>query len=53
MACHLGRVPRKGDSFEIGNLKFSVLRADARQVHLLLVEQLPEPAPAAEHVTND
>jgi magnesium and cobalt transporter len=42
VASHLGRVPRKGDIFEIGNLQFSVLRADARQVHVLLVEKLPE-----------
>ena len=37
-----GRVPRKGDIFDIGNLRFEVLRADARQVHVLLVEKLPE-----------
>lgn len=38
---HLGRVPRKGDSFDIDNLRFEVLRADARQVHVLTVEKLP------------
>lgn len=43
VAGHLGRVPRKGDIFDIGNLQFEVLRADARQVHVLLVEKLPEP----------
>jgi magnesium and cobalt transporter len=42
VANHLGRVPRKGDSFEISNLRFEVLRADARQVYVLLVERLPE-----------
>ena len=42
VASHLGRVPRKGDVFDIGNLQFSVLRADARQVHVLLVEKLPQ-----------
>ena len=41
VANHLGRVPRKGDIFDIGNLRFEVLRADARQVHVLLVEKLP------------
>jgi magnesium and cobalt transporter len=41
VANHLGRVPRKGDKFEIGNLRFEVLRADARQVHVLLVEKVP------------
>jgi len=53
VTCHLGRVPRKGDSFEIGNLKFSVLRADARQVHMLLVEQLPEPLQPAQHSAEE
>jgi magnesium and cobalt transporter len=43
VANHLARVPRKGDIFEIDNLRFEVLRADARQVHMLLVEKLPEP----------
>jgi magnesium and cobalt transporter len=38
---HLGRVPRKGDAFDIDRLRFEVLRADARQVHVLLVEKLP------------
>ncbi|HCN88835.1 MAG TPA: magnesium/cobalt efflux protein, partial [Oxalobacteraceae bacterium] len=43
VANHLGRVPRKGDAFDIDGLRFEVLRADARQVHVLLVEKLPEP----------
>jgi magnesium and cobalt transporter len=42
VANHLGRVPRKGDTIEIAPLRFEVLRADARQVHVLLVERLPE-----------
>lgn len=42
VANHLGRVPHKGDMFDIGRLRFEVLRADARQVHVLLVEKLPE-----------
>ena len=48
VAKHLARVPRKGDAFTIDNmrdnLRFEVLRADARQVHVLLVEKLPQPA---------
>jgi magnesium and cobalt transporter len=36
-------VPRKGDVFELDNIRFEVLRADARQVHVLLVEKLAEP----------
>jgi magnesium and cobalt transporter len=43
VANHLSRVPRKGDVFDIAHLRFEVLRADARQVHVLLVEKLPEP----------
>ncbi|MCM0045772.1 MAG: CBS domain-containing protein [Burkholderiaceae bacterium] len=39
---HLGRMPRKGEQFIIDQLRFEVLRADARQVHVLLVEKLPE-----------
>ena len=41
VANHLGRVPHKGDEFDIDGLRFEVLRADARQVQMLLVEQLP------------
>ena len=47
VANHLGRVPRKGDRFDIDLLRFEVLRADARQVHVLLVEKLPQIAEAA------
>ncbi len=39
---YLGRMPRKGEQFNIDRLRFEVLRADARQVHVLLVEKLPE-----------
>jgi magnesium and cobalt transporter len=42
VANHVGRVPRKGDIFDIDGVRFEVLRADARQVHVLLVEKLPE-----------
>jgi magnesium and cobalt transporter len=42
VANHLGRMPRKGEFFEIDHLRFEVLRADARQVHVLLVEKLPQ-----------
>jgi magnesium and cobalt transporter len=41
VANHLGRMPRKGEVFDLDNLRFEVLRADARQVHALLVEKLP------------
>jgi magnesium and cobalt transporter len=35
-------MPRKGEIFEIDQLRFEVLRADARQLHVLLVEKMPE-----------
>lgn len=38
---HLARMPRKGELIEIANLRFEILRADARQIHVLLVEKLP------------
>ncbi len=41
VANHLGRMPRKGETFDMQGLRFEVLRADARQVHVLLVEKLP------------
>lgn len=44
IAAHLGRVPRKGDTFEFDSLRFEVLRADARRAQVLLVEKLPQPA---------
>lgn len=35
-----GRVPKRGESVMIDHFKFSVLRADSRKVHSLLVESL-------------
>jgi magnesium and cobalt transporter len=39
-------MPRKGETFDLAGLRFEVLRADARQVHVLLVEKLPPARPA-------
>jgi magnesium and cobalt transporter len=36
---HLQCVPHKGDAFDIAQFHFEVLRADARQVQMLLVEK--------------
>ena len=36
-------MPHKGEVFDIDTLRFEVLRADARQIHVLLVEKLPLP----------
>jgi magnesium and cobalt transporter len=38
-----GRVPRRGESIQLGNLRFQVQSADARQIHTLLVERVPVP----------
>ncbi len=37
----LGRVPRPGERVELDGVRFEVLRADVRQVQLLLVERMP------------
>jgi magnesium and cobalt transporter len=37
-----GRVPRRGDALELDGVRFEVLRADARQVHLFQVERVPK-----------
>jgi magnesium and cobalt transporter len=34
----------KGDTFDMDGMRFEVLRADARQIHVLLVEKLPPAA---------
>jgi len=50
VAARLGRVPRRGEHFDLDGLNFEVLRADSRRIHLLRVT-LPPPAPAAEPET--
>jgi magnesium and cobalt transporter len=39
----LGRVPRRGEKIEFEGLRFEVLRADSRRVHLLKVTRLAKP----------
>jgi magnesium and cobalt transporter len=39
---HFGRVPRRGDRVTLEGIRFDVLRADGRQVQLLMVERVPE-----------
>lgn len=36
-----GRLPKRGESAAIGQFKFTVLRADSRRLHTLLVEKYP------------
>ena len=43
---HFGRVPRRGDRVALEGIRFDVLRADGRQVQLLLVERVPVKTPA-------
>ncbi len=50
---HLGRVPRRGERVEMGGLGFEVLRADARHVHILMVERLALAAPDARTADRD
>ncbi len=35
---HLGRLPKRGESVQIDNLRIQVLRADSRRVHTLLID---------------
>ncbi|BET25262.1 magnesium and cobalt transporter [Limnobacter thiooxidans] len=41
---HLARLPVRGDVVDLPPFRFAVLRADARQVHLLKVERIEEPS---------
>ncbi len=38
----LGRVPHRGEMVELGGFRFNILRADARQVQLVIVQRMPE-----------
>ena len=51
-----GRVPKRGESVTFDGFKFSILRADSRKVHSILVERLvpaegggEKPEPADKH----
>jgi magnesium and cobalt transporter len=37
---HLGRLPKRGEQFSIGELNIKVVRADSRRLHSLLVEKV-------------
>ena len=39
---HLGRVPKIGELIAMDGVEFEVLRADPRQVHILLARQIPK-----------
>jgi len=37
---HLGRLPKRGEQFQMGDLNIKVLRADSRRLHSLLIEKV-------------
>ena len=45
---HLGRVPKRNESVDIGGMRFQVLRADSRRLYTLLVDPLPKSESSAE-----
>jgi magnesium and cobalt transporter len=47
-----GRVPKRGESITFNGFKFTVLRADSRKVHSMLVEKI-EPAPPSATANNN
>ncbi len=49
----LGRVPRRADVVELDNLRFEVMRADARRPHLFLVTRLPKKTVVQEFSDTD
>jgi magnesium and cobalt transporter len=43
---YCGHLPKRGEAIDIGELRFTVMRADSRRLHLLLIEKRPaDPAP--------
>ncbi len=47
---HLGRVPKRNEVIDIGNLRFQILRADSRRLYTLLVTPL-KPQNSADDTT--
>jgi magnesium and cobalt transporter len=37
----VGRVPKRGDVIEIGDLVCEIQRADPRQIHILIIQKQP------------
>jgi len=38
-----GHLPKRGESIEFGGMRFQILRADSRRIHLIQVNPKPEP----------
>jgi len=53
LTAQLGRVPKRGDVVELDDLRFEVMRADARRPHLFLVTRLPMKTVAEEFADTD
>ena len=39
---HVGKLPKRGETFRIGNLDIEILRADSRRLHSLLIEKVKD-----------
>ncbi|MBC8118164.1 MAG: magnesium/cobalt efflux protein, partial [Burkholderiaceae bacterium] len=48
-----GRVPRRGDAVVLDDLRFEVLRADARTPHLFQVTRVPKKTVVEEFASTD
>ena len=53
LTSHVGHVPRRGDVVELEDLRFEVMRADARRPHLFLVTRLPKKTVIEEFADSD
>jgi magnesium and cobalt transporter len=53
LADHLGRVPKRGEVIVLPPIRFEVLRADARQVHVLKVERVVADEQAEQAAADD
>lgn len=42
---HVGKLPKRGETFRIGNLDIEILRADSRRLHSLLIEKVKDESP--------
>ena len=49
LANHVGRVPRRGEKMTLDGMLFEVQRADARQLHIVLVSRAPRLAAPEDH----
>jgi magnesium and cobalt transporter len=49
---HLGRLPKRGESLTLDDVRFKVLRADSRRIHLLRVNLPSSPATPVSSTSN-